>query len=823
MPSGAAITVSAVTETLYESGMHTLLAGPIGLAPVLEVDFDLGDANNPPATQWGSQFIGYIRQTGTTAYARVPQGHSATSLTNGSAQLVRFHVTPGESYDAAVTLADAQGNETPQVALFTNYSVPKMERGDPIGPIIGPGHLYGGTDPTITAPITQDHIFDGVTYGRTLGTYLKSGRPYNFQGAWSSTTAYNPGDEVTVAGNYYLCITANTNVSPPSADWQLLGPATTDDLSEGTNKFAAEHGADITGNHTANDTAHVNAVAAASISPIAGLMPAEAGADVTATNYAAGTGSGTAQRTAANLANIVDGSGNSLVTRFAGTYDPATGYLVATGYGLWDKTGATTNLNAGPIVIDVIGNCHGQAVNGGIPNLGVYFNANANPQGSDPSTGYMARIQGGGTLELFKISGGSFTQLASWAVNGVADNIDHHMQVVVSGAGPTTLSISLDNYGPYTYTDSSGTYYSAGYYGLRCDEMAYIHNFTIGHAQVLSHKIGPDLNHGSMSSGVQSAINSAGQVVGDVFDGTTALSPANLTSAITNGGLVKVANATGEIPYANTSTEYQTNFNSSGLAQNTTMFNNLGICINNTAGNPGYSYTSTTTSISITIPASTYTRSDGSTASISSYSHTFSGLTASTGYYFDMWYDTPSNSFGAAIYTSGAPSAAQKLADCYSEGRTPVNGGVYIVTPSSGTGSGSGAAGSGGCPAEYQLIETQERGFIRADELELGMHLPHGSEWVRINGLARLPAPIWRFTIRDPDGLEESFDVNDTHASLSESGEWVLVREMAPGTILHGGAMVITSHYLAQGNYIAIEVEGHVYSLGKSVAHNISL
>ncbi len=207
MPAGATITVSAVSETVYESGMHTLITGgPIGLAPVVEVDFTLGDANTPPATQWGAGFVGYIRQTGTTAYARVPQGHSATSLTNGSAQSVRFHVTPGESYDAAVTLADAQGNETPQVALFTNYSVAKMGRGDPIGPIWGRGHFLGDLTGDITTAISDGtDLVHGIMSGATQAR-IGADKTLHVDGATGPVSGFLPQpnhDPTVLQGSLY--------------------------------------------------------------------------------------------------------------------------------------------------------------------------------------------------------------------------------------------------------------------------------------------------------------------------------------------------------------------------------------------------------------------------------------------------------------------------------------------------------------------------------------------------------------------------------------------------------------------------------------------
>ncbi len=302
---------------------------------------------------------------------------------------------------------------------------------------------------------------------------------------------------------------------------------------------------------------------------------------------------------------------------------------------------------------------------------------------------------------------------------------------------------------------------------------------------------------------------------------TTGTWPITLYTGGNAGKVLHLNASTALHHYLAQTPEYLANFTSGGLAKSTTMFNGLAVAINNTSGNPGYSYTSTTTSIDFTIPATTYTRSDGSTVSVAQATPSFSGLTASTGYFFDLWYDVGSNTFGAAKYTS-APSAATVLADCYSQGRIVVAAKVYVVTPSSGTGSGSGSPGAGGCPATYQEILTHEHGLIRADELAVGMHVSHGDGWVRVVALERRAAPLWRYTVREPDGIK-SYDVNDTHASFGADREWVLVTDMRPGSSLYGGIEVIDSRYIGDGDYIALEVEGHVYSLGKALVHNISL
>ncbi len=55
-------------------------------------------------------------------------------------------------------------------------------------------------------------------------------------GTWTSSKAYNPGDIVLYGGNTYAAETANTNQTPSwsSPYWALIGPATTDQLKNGT-------------------------------------------------------------------------------------------------------------------------------------------------------------------------------------------------------------------------------------------------------------------------------------------------------------------------------------------------------------------------------------------------------------------------------------------------------------------------------------------------------------------------------------------------------------------------------------------------------------
>ncbi len=56
-----------------------------------------------------------------------------------------------------------------------------------------------------------------------------------FTGTWSSSTAYTANMIAVENGNMYQCILANTNQVPPNATyWQLTGPATLDNLLDGS-------------------------------------------------------------------------------------------------------------------------------------------------------------------------------------------------------------------------------------------------------------------------------------------------------------------------------------------------------------------------------------------------------------------------------------------------------------------------------------------------------------------------------------------------------------------------------------------------------------
>lgn len=96
-------------------------------------------------------------------------------------------------------------------------------------PIATPGSgvnsLLFGPGTALTTVSIDNQVVDGASYARTLSAYLQSGVPYVYRGAWSSTTSYNIGDQVSLNGSFYVAIAPNLNAAPfnASTSWELMG------------------------------------------------------------------------------------------------------------------------------------------------------------------------------------------------------------------------------------------------------------------------------------------------------------------------------------------------------------------------------------------------------------------------------------------------------------------------------------------------------------------------------------------------------------------------------------------------------------------------
>ena len=140
--------------------------------------------------------------------------------------------------------------------------------------------------------------------------------------------------------------------------------------------------------------------------------------------------------------------------------------------------------------------------------------------------------------------------------------------------------------------------------------------------------------------------------------------------------------------------------------------------------------------------------------------------------------------------------------------------------------SSTGEGGDGGCPASWMLMETKEKGFIPAKDIEVGMHLrgPDENEWNKVTVAYEAQAPIWRTVI---DG--DTYDVDSSHLWYIGNGVWKCVKALKPGDAVEGSygqLYTVDSNelLLASGNYMHLNCENHRFlMLGKAIGHNSTL
>ena len=205
----------------------------------------------------------------------------------GTAYVVGNQIISGGVY--YICIANTTGNAPPNVSYWAVIGSPTSDR--LIGAYSAGTAYVQGNEVTY---LGSYWICISGTMGNVPSTtssyWTLVGTSAILLGAYAGGTSYVQNMECTYLGNVYKCILASMGNLPTNGTyWTLIGPSTTDALAEGTNKFAAEHGADVTSSHTSADTTLVNGVAASSISPISALMPAQAGADVTSSHTSADT------------------------------------------------------------------------------------------------------------------------------------------------------------------------------------------------------------------------------------------------------------------------------------------------------------------------------------------------------------------------------------------------------------------------------------------------------------------------------------------------------------------------------------------------------
>jgi hypothetical protein len=211
----------------------------------------------------------------------------------------------------------------------------------------------------------------------------------------------------------------------------------------------------------------------------------------------------------------------------------------------------------------------------------------------------------------------------------------------------------------------------------------------------------------------------------------------------------------------------------------------------------GFTYVSTTSSITWSWSGLTISRADGTSTSVANGSLAVAGLTAGTTYYFYPYWDDVALAItwvGENAGSVGSPANAQSAKTNVAaqqqalQGRVPLSqGAMMAATTSSGTGGGSGG-GSGSCLRSGMVVQAKERGNVKIETCKVGEYLccpchTHGEPWTR----------IVRLEVRDADTFirlhfsnDESLDVTPHHIFTLADGSPMRAERLCLSDVLVG-------------------------------------
>ena len=245
------------------------------------------------------------------------------------------------------------------------------------------------------------------------------------------------------------------------------------------------------------------------------------------------------------------------------------------------------------------------------------------------------------------------------------------------------------------------------------------------------------------------------------------------------------------------------------------------------AQNQSFTYTSTTTSVTLSWSVYLNYRPDGTSFSVTAGSQTVNGLSANTTYY-GYAYVTEANT-GAMQFAANLPAQVgtpdilfpstatqQQLAPGIAAASILGNiyqGKVTGVTPAGGTGGGGGGGGGyGGCPHPRQIVRTRDR-YVQARDLRPGDALLTPDGYREIVSIALLPRHEWISVTFDSGVL---VTVTADHRFIQPDDGVVTAGALRLGTIVRGAARplrVVALELLEEDrDCVALELEApHVY------------
>jgi len=219
-----------------------------------------------------------------------------------------------------------------------------------------------------------------------------------------------------------------------------------------------------------------------------------------------------------------------------------------------------------------------------------------------------------------------------------------------------------------------------------------------------------------------------------------------------------------------------------------------------------FSYTSTTTTVNISWSSFTIFFANNTTGTISSGSQSITGLSASSTYYFYPYLD-PTNTVQFAAVTGGlgspailykpqSPTAAQVIN--LQQNTALSNGGIQAITPASGGGGGSGG-GSGICLGVGQHVESQSRGIIPIEDVEIGEFIKGRTDWTEVVGKKVLPQNHF---VRVTALTGERVSFTPTH--------WTTAIRDGEETTVPAGKLTVSDFLITRDGYASIKSIEHV-------------
>ena len=656
-----------------------------------------------------------------------------------------------------------------------------------------------------SAPLLLDNNPDGF-YSKILTSRTAGNVAFNFRGAWSSTASYLTGDEVVYGPTYWVALANSTNVQPATgvSSWQAVGSYSAF-VGAWSSTVTYAVGAEVTysGNYwvavaqnskSAPSTTNANWQIAgpAALDYVAdgptlyARVPITHFDNLTNRNISLGyTVDGSARFAVTNAADMagvssVDSNNRALID-FS-----QSGHLYKNLSNVADY-GARNAVQAARLP-------NGSA---GWFNLGTWDFATIpdsfridlisgtgyNPNGSQQTYTQIfmrtANYGGGGTTAP-NVSG------LTWQSHGGSTPITE-VKLVASGSNTTGTGNSWDL---YVYLNA----FAGGEISWHTNSVS---TFTLNGA--------PASDPGAASATV--VIGTGGQITNTggtgqdaILDGTTYASfPIsnfdNLTNrriATINGGM----NPLGSIPPG--------------------------------ATDINFTYTSTTDSITISWPAMTVYRIDGTTTTVNSGSFEVTGLSAGTGYYFYPYLYEPTATIEfvtGASGSTGSPAAAYAAASTAAAGAALLQtnapfGQISGSTTTSGT--GGGGTGPTGCLHSEQAVEMADGSTKRAVEIRVGDYVTGPNGAVRVRAVKHVPWRMWT-CVKFNTGAR--LHVVFSHRFIDPSDAEVLARELHLGQIVagRGGPVYVTGLETVEddGVKVSLEVEApHVYFVQGILSHN---